>query len=108
MQYDTIFSIWKIVMLYTICINAAVYLLLGLTAVVLHRRGLVRALIVALFIAIFGLLTAAGMAAVTTLLIAALYITVDARMSNPEALLFGCGQGFFIVLLNTGLFHRIL
>lgn len=107
MHYDTTFDIWKVVMLYTLSLNAAIYLLLGISAALVHHRAMMRVLLIAFAVAVFGLLSAAGMAAVTTLLLAAFYTTLDARMSSLEALIFGCGQGVFIALLNAGFFHRV-
>lgn len=108
MQLETVSEMCRAVFLYTVFVTIGLYILLGLSASVLHARRLSRALLVTLISALVGLATAAALGSIPALLIAALYAALPFSMPFFHAVLWGCGQGLLIAMLNAGLFHRIL
>lgn len=108
MRYVTLFTMWRAVMVYTLGINTVLYLFVGLIAAILHARSVFRVILLTILSALLGVLTAVVLAAVPSLLLAALYKTVPSPMSAVEAIVLGCGQGLIIAMLNAGLFHRLL
>lgn len=108
MRYVTLFTMWRAVMVYTLGVNTVLYLFVGLVAAILHARSVIRVILLTILSAMLGVLTAIVLGAVPSLLLAALYKTVPSPMSTIEALVLGCGQGVIIVMLNAGLFHRLL
>lgn len=108
MRYATLFTMWRAVMVYTLGINAMLYVLVGLIASVLHTRSILRVVLMTLGSGLLGVLTAVLLASVPSLLVAALYKTVPSTMGAVEAIVLGCGQGVIIAMLNVGLFHRLL
>eukprot|EP00177_Eucheuma_denticulatum_P004949 GFKZ01008996.1.p1 GENE.GFKZ01008996.1~~GFKZ01008996.1.p1 ORF type:complete len:108 (+),score=7.43 GFKZ01008996.1:344-667(+) len=99
---------WRQILLNTLVVTAAIYALLGFSAAIRHARPLYRIPIVTLASSLLGLTTAAALGAVPALLIAALYASIPYSMPSFHALLWGCGQGLLIALLNAGIFHRLL
>eukprot|EP00174_Griffithsia_okiensis_P000106 GO255439.1.p3 GENE.GO255439.1~~GO255439.1.p3 ORF type:complete len:109 (+),score=20.01 GO255439.1:42-329(+) len=95
-------------MLYTIGVNASLYVLVALISSILHARTLLRILFLPLLSGLLGVIFALALGAVPTLLLAALYRSVPSVMSPIEAVAIGCGQGLVIAMLNAGFFHRIL
>lgn len=108
MRYTTVISMWRVVLLYTLGVNAVLYFLIGLIASMLHIRGPLKAATLTVGAALFGVVTAAVLGAVPSLLLAALYNAIPSDMSAVEAVVFGCAQGLVIAMLNAGFFHRLL
>lgn len=108
MQLSTVFHMWRAVLLYTIFVTTGLYTLLGLSASILHAGRLYRVLIVTLISAFVGLVTAVALGATPAIIIAGLYAALPYNMPRFHAILWGCGQGLVIAMLNAGFFHRLL
>lgn len=113
MALRTIKDMWGRVMLFTLAVNAILFLMCGLAATAIHLTGprstRSRRWIIAAFAApMLGVLNAFVLGAVPAFLIGAVYVNVPATMSETAALGWGCGQGLFIALVNAGAFQRIV
>lgn len=108
MDLNTIPAITTAILLNTLYVTIGLYLLLGLSAAILHIPRPQHFLLFILLSALLGLTTAAALGIVPALLIAALYKAVPLAMPRFHALLWGCGQGVLITMLNAGMFHRLL
>lgn len=116
MQNDTILDMWGRISGYAIGVNGILYLIIGLIAASLQTHLNIRTIPVVLPIvipaavvsAVIGAFITFVLAAIPSLIIAAIYNNVNSNMTDVEAVVLGCSQGVIISMLNVGLFHRIL
>lgn len=112
MQNDTILDMWGRISGYAVCVNGILYLTIGLIAASLHTHLNIRTIRVVLpiviLVAVIGATITFVLAAIPSLIIAAIYDNVNSNMTDVEAVVLGCSQGAIISMLNVGLFHRIL
>lgn len=104
--YDSVFEMWRALILYTLGVNAVLYLLVGLIAS--RQTGTpVRMVLFTILALLVGIVITFLHGAVPSLLIASLYVNVPSDMSHVEAVVLGCGQGVIIAMYNAGCFHRL-
>lgn len=108
MRYVTLRDMWGAVIWYTLGVNVFFYLLVGLIASILHAKKILQVVFLTTLSIILGAITAFVLAAVPSILLAALFTTVPSPMSHLEAVVLGCGQGLIIAMLSAGVFHRLL
>lgn len=108
MRFHSVTEIWRAVFLPTLGVTTATYTLMSVFATLLHRPRFLLSVLLILAVMAFGLITAATLGAVPSLLIAAVYVTVPSEMTTIEAIVIGCAQGLLISMLTAGIFHRLL
>lgn len=99
---------WLAILLYTVFVTTGLYTFLGFSAAVLHAGSIPRTVVVTVVSAVVGLGTAVALGAPPALIISGLYTALPYDMPRFHAILWGCGQGLVITMLNVGLFHRLL
>eukprot|EP00171_Calliarthron_tuberculosum_P020224 IDg20224t1 len=109
----TMQDMWVRLMLLTGAVNTTLFFACGIYATLTHVTGpkptrSPRWTLALLFAPILGALNAFILGAVPSFLIAAVYVNINATMSEASALGWGCGQGLFIALVNAGSFQCIV
>lgn len=111
-MFRTVQEMWVRLMLLTTAVNTTLFLACGIYAMLTHVTGpkptrSPRWTLALLLAPLLGALNAFVLGAVPSFLIAAVYVNINAIMSQAAALGWGCGQGLFIALVNAGSFQRI-
>lgn len=105
---DTVWEIWRTVIVNTVIVDASIYAAAGLAAALIHSGKSWKWLFAPIAAALFGGLAALVLAAVPTVLLAWTYVSVPSKMSRVSATIWGSAQGILIAVLHSGVLRRIL